>query len=85
MTIVDVRSEAEFAGGHVEGSLNIPLQAVPNRVEEFRNLSKPLYLCCASGNRSGQAAAFLISNGIECTNAGSWQQAQRHTLELQNQ
>ena len=72
MTIVDVRSQAEFAGGHVEGSVNIPLQEVPNRVEEFRKMSQPIQLCCASGNRSGQATAFLKGNGIECSNAGSW-------------
>lgn len=73
MTIVDVRSQAEFAGGHVEGSVNIPLQEVPNRVEEFKTMSQPIQLCCASGNRSGQATAFLKGKGIECTNAGSWQ------------
>lgn len=58
-TIVDVRSPMEFQGGHVAGSVNIPLQEVPDKIEEFRNMAQPLLLCCASGNRSGQAAAFF--------------------------
>ncbi len=69
--IVDVRTPAEFSGGHVEGSLNIPLQELPQRLEEFRQMEN-IVLCCASGNRSGQAAAFLKNNGIACENAGSW-------------
>jgi len=81
MTIIDVRSQAEFAGGHAEGSVNIPLQEIPNRVEEFRNFNQPLHLCCASGNRSGQATAFLQSKGIACTNAGSWQEAQAQLVD----
>jgi phage shock protein E len=73
MTIIDVRSPGEFAGGHVKGSSNIPLQELPARLEEFRNMPQPLILCCASGNRSGQATQFLQSNGISCENGGSWQ------------
>lgn len=72
MTIVDVRSHAEFMGGHVAGSINIPLQEVPERIEEFRNMAQPIILCCASGNRSGQARYFLLGNQITCKNGGSW-------------
>lgn len=71
-TIVDVRSAMEFQGGHVAGSINIPLQEVPARVEEFANMKKPLVLCCASGNRSGQAVAYLRAQGVECENGGGW-------------
>ncbi|MCF8278088.1 MAG: rhodanese-like domain-containing protein [Flavobacteriales bacterium] len=71
-TIVDVRSPMEFQGGHVAGSVNIPLQEVPDRVEEFANMKQPLLLCCASGNRSGQAVAFLHQQGVECENGGGW-------------
>ncbi len=70
-TIVDVRTPAEFMGGHVAGSINIPLQNVPSKLDEFRNM-KNLVLCCASGNRSGQATAWLQANGVECVNGGSW-------------
>ncbi|MEX0996674.1 MAG: rhodanese-like domain-containing protein [Flavobacteriaceae bacterium] len=71
-TIVDVRTSQEFSGGHVSGSINIPLQGIQNRVEEFKCLKKPVLLCCATGNRSGIAAQFLNGQGIECINAGSW-------------
>ncbi len=70
-TIIDVRSPGEFMGGHVAGSINIPLQEVPARIEEFKNM-KNIVLCCASGNRSGQATAFLKQHGIDCVNGGSW-------------
>lgn len=70
-TVVDVRTREEFAGGHVAGSINIPLGEVPGRIGEFRNMQS-IVLCCASGNRSGQAALFLKQNGIECVNGGSW-------------
>jgi phage shock protein E len=71
-TIVDVRTYEEFSGGHISGSLNIPLQEIQNRVDEFKTLKTPVLLCCASGNRSGIAAQFLNNQGVECINAGSW-------------
>lgn len=71
-TIIDVRSYAEFMGGHVVDSINIPLNEIPQRLEELKNIKAPLILCCASGNRSGQAQHFLTQQGIECYNGGSW-------------
>ena len=70
-TIIDVRTPAEFMGGPVAGSINIPLNEIPSRLTEIKN-KKNIVLCCASGNRSGQATAFLKQNGIDCENAGSW-------------
>lgn len=71
-TIVDVRTPEEFMGGHVAGSVNIPLHEVPSRLQELKSLPQPLILCCASGGRSGQAEYYLSSQGISCANAGSW-------------
>jgi rhodanese-related sulfurtransferase len=71
-TIVDVRTPAEFIGGNVAGSINIPLQEIQQRIDELKSLKQPLILCCASGNRSGQATHFLSQLGIECCNGGSW-------------
>jgi len=71
-TIVDVRSRGEFAGGHVAGAINIPLQEIVARMDEVKALKTPLVVCCASGNRSGQAHNYLVQAGIECYNAGSW-------------
>jgi len=71
-TIVDVRTPGEFMGGHVAGSINIPLQELPKRIDELKALPQPITLCCASGNRSGQATTFLQSFGIKYENGGSW-------------
>lgn len=71
-TIVDVRSHEEFMGGHVANSINIPLQTIPERIAELKGLNAPLVLCCASGNRSGQAQYFLSQQGLDCHNGGSW-------------
>lgn len=71
-SIVDVRTPEEFMGGNVVGSINIPLQEITERMEEIMQLSTPIVLCCASGNRSGQAHRYLSMQGIECYNGGSW-------------
>lgn len=71
-TIVDVRTPGEFSGGNVAGSVNIPLNEIPQRMEELKEMESPLILCCATGNRSGQAENFLSRQGIDCFNAGSW-------------
>lgn len=71
-TIVDVRTREEFMGGHVATSINIPLNEIPERMEEIKALTSPLILCCASGGRSGQAEHYLSQQGIECLNGGSW-------------
>jgi len=71
-TIVDVRTPNEFAGGNVTGSINVPLQEIEERIEELKKMQQPLILCCASGNRSGQAQRYLSQQGVECYNGGSW-------------
>jgi rhodanese-related sulfurtransferase len=70
--VIDVRTPAEFMGGHVAGSINIPLQEIQQRVDEIKTMQQPIVLCCASGGRSGQATQYLKSLGIDCENGGSW-------------
>ncbi|MBX7243598.1 MAG: rhodanese-like domain-containing protein [Bacteroidia bacterium] len=73
--IIDVRSPMEFMGGHVANSRNIPLQEIPEYVEELKTLNTPIVLCCASGNRSGQALNFLKQKGLtNIYNGGGWLQ-----------
>ena len=72
LIIIDVRTPAEFRGGHVPGSINIPLNEIPERLEEIKSMHQPIVLCCASGNRSGQANTILLRHGISCENGGSW-------------
>jgi predicted sulfurtransferase len=37
--VLDVRTPEEFMGGHVAGSINIPLQEIPDRLEELKSIS----------------------------------------------
>lgn len=74
--IVDVRTPAEFKGGHIKGSKNIPLDTISAKAGGLKKLNKPIILCCASGMRSGQATSILKSKGIEAFNGGSWRSLQ---------
>ena len=70
-TIVDVRTPDEFAGQHIPGAINIPLDEVAQRINELKELPKPIIAYCRSGNRSGMAVAILKQNGIaEAVNGG---------------
>jgi phage shock protein E len=70
-TIVDVRTPSEFAYKHLAGAINIPLDEVTTRINEFKELPKPIIAYCRSGNRSGMAVAILKRNGIaESVNGG---------------
>lgn len=74
-TLIDVRETWEFSMGHVPGSVNIPLGEVFYKLDTLKSMSKPLILFCVSGNRSGQAAAFLQAQGVQNVyNGGAWQQ-----------
>jgi rhodanese-related sulfurtransferase len=83
-TILDVRTYGEFMGGNVAGSINIPLNEIQERIEELQKLKAPLVLCCASGNRSGQAQHFLSQQGIECYNGGSWLDVNYYSSQTTN-
>lgn len=82
-TVVDVRTPAEFMGGHVVGSLNIPMQEIVARIDEVKALAQPILFCCASGGRSGQVHHYMSQQGIDCHNAGSWLDVNYYTT-LQN-
>lgn len=80
-TIVDVRESFEFQMGKVDGSINIPLGQIPERIEEFKSMKKPIVLCCASGGRSGQATQFLETNGFDDVhNGGGWNMVQMQMI-----
>ncbi|WP_397361937.1 rhodanese-like domain-containing protein [Olleya sp. R77988] len=70
--ILDVRSKAEYNSGAIPGSKHIPLQQIQAKVKDIKKWNKPVITCCASGMRSGSAAAILRSNGIEVLNGGGW-------------
>ena len=67
VVLLDVRSVAEWAAGHVEGSIHVPYQQLRDGVpDEVRNTNgKPLAVACASGVRSALAASLLKRAGVE--------------------
>ena len=74
--IIDVRSKEEFNGGHIEGSLNIPLQELPRQLIRIKK-AKPVIVCCASGVRSSSAKDLLKTQGYKVSNGGSWTSLER--------
>jgi rhodanese-related sulfurtransferase len=74
--IIDVRTTGEFQGGHIKGSVNMPLQNLANHLSKIQK-DKPVIVCCASGMRSASAKGILKSNGFtEVHNGGSWMSLQ---------
>lgn len=70
--VIDVRTSAEFAGGHFSKSINIPLDKLESGIKKIKNKG-PVIVCCASGMRSGSAKSILERNGFtEVYNAGGW-------------
>ncbi len=78
-TILDVRTKGEYAGGHVKGSVNIPLDQLGGQLKKLKDKNHPVITCCASGMRSASAKGFLKSQGyIHVYNGGSWMSVNRH-------
>ena len=71
MTVIDVRTKAEWNTGHLEGALHIEWQdilKVPSDIQK----DEEIFLYCRSGNRSGKATKILIEAGyVNAKNAGS--------------
>jgi len=77
--VIDVRSEAEFAEGHIPGAINIPLNRLGNEIHRFAaDKQQPILLHCLSGGRSGIARTVLKKLGYsQCFNLGSFSRAQK--------
>lgn len=76
--IVDVRTAAEFSSGHIQGSVNIPLDKLPHKLSKLKVKNQTIITCCESGMRSASAKSFLLSNGLtQVYNGGSWYRLNR--------
>ena len=67
VTLLDVRTEGEYAGGHLEGFRNIPVDVLREHLDEIEK-RKPVYVICQSGLRSYVAARILTGNGYDAYN-----------------
>lgn len=72
--VLDVRERDEFAAGHVDGALLIPMSQLQGRVTDVPG-GERVYVICASGNRSGVVADFLVSQGFDAVNVAGGMQA----------
>ena len=62
--VIDVRTPEEYKDGHIEGSLNIPLDEI-GKAMSWLIKDVPVVLVCASGSRSAVAEKILKANGFE--------------------
>jgi rhodanese-related sulfurtransferase len=62
LVILDVRTASEYDSGHLEGAINIPVEALSGRLSEL-NQNDELLVYCRSGNRSTTAVGILRENG----------------------
>ena len=67
VTLLDVRTSREYAGGCVEGFRNIPVDELRERLGEIEP-GKPVYVICQSGLRSYIACRILAGYGYEVYN-----------------
>jgi rhodanese-related sulfurtransferase len=82
--LLDVREDDEWAAGHIDGAVHVPMMRLPNQLAyEPGELTpaKPIVVVCAHGGRSAQVTHWLSANGYNATNlAGgmhAWAQAGR--------
>lgn len=66
LTVIDVRTPAEYASGHLPGALNIPLDHLERALPEIRHAAGrgEVLVVCASGARSQNACKLLAEQGI---------------------
>lgn len=73
--LVDVREPDEYNAGHVPGATLIPMSQLANRMGEI-NRASPVFVICASGNRSGAMTDLLRVAGFDAVSVtggtGAW-------------
>ncbi|WP_432129335.1 rhodanese-like domain-containing protein [Streptomyces sp. bgisy082] len=78
LTVIDVRTPGEFAGGHLPGALNIPLDRLESALPEIRAAAGrgEVLVVCASGARSENACRTLAEHGVAAATlaggTGAW-------------
>lgn len=77
--VLDVREDAEWTHGHIEGATHIPLMQLPQRLAEVPD--GQTLVVCRVGGRSAQAVGYLTQQGLDAVNLDGgmldWAQAGR--------
>ena len=63
--LIDVRSPAELLEMAIDRAVNIPMDEVPERINDFKEMSGDIVVFCRSGARSESVKQFLIQNGVK--------------------
>ena len=63
--LLDVRSPDEFAAGHLEGAINVPVDRLESSLKEVGAPDRPMVVYCHSGRRSRWASEILQKNGFK--------------------
>lgn len=78
--VLDVREPAEYVTGHVPGAAPLPMSQLASRLDEL-DPARPVYLVCASGNRSAAMADLLLATGFDAYSVAggtaAWEQSGR--------
>ncbi|MBQ1448776.1 MAG: FAD-dependent oxidoreductase [Coriobacteriales bacterium] len=80
ITLLDTRTEGEYARGHYDGTVNIPLDSLRGRLDEL-DASKPVYVNCQVGLRGYIACRILMAHGFDCYNLTGGYGFYREVLE----
>ncbi|MFI2511733.1 rhodanese-like domain-containing protein [Streptomyces sp. NPDC018972] len=78
LTVVDVRTPGEYAGGHLPGALNVPLDQIQRALPDLRDAAErgDVLVVCASGARSENACRILAEHGVPAATltggTGAW-------------
>ncbi len=97
--VIDVRTPAEFAGGHIHGSLNLPLnnctpEALSDLLAAHSYVGGKICLTCKAGQRSQMAAQqlqgwagelLLLDGGVDAIKSGLNVTAQTKVIPLERQ
>jgi rhodanese-related sulfurtransferase len=67
--LVDVRTPQEYAGGHIPGAVNIPVDELRSRLGELPR-GREVAVYCQVGQRGYLATRILLQNGFEAVNIG---------------
>ncbi len=65
--LLDVREPDEWAAGHIESAVHIPIGQVASRLRELPS-GDPLYVTCRGGGRSARVVGYLRTQGIDAVN-----------------
>jgi rhodanese-related sulfurtransferase len=76
--VLDVREDDEWAAGHVEGALHVPMSDFVARFGEVTEAladGRKAYVMCRMGGRSAQVTQYLVQQGVDAVNVDGGLQA----------